>query len=118
MRDAIFDLPEDAPNHDPERRLRRWAREYRRPLDWDSQAKTITTSGGQDNYHPSGRRTMTDREVACLQTFPRSYRFYRKGVRKQVGNAFPPMAAQAIYEAAKRSLQETDEQEMQEMSMH
>jgi DNA (cytosine-5)-methyltransferase 1 len=77
-------------------------------LDWDEQAKTITTAGGQENYHPDGRRTFTDREIACLQTFPRDYQFYKTGARKQIGNAFPPMAARAIYEAAKEALRKTD----------
>ncbi|KAJ5376541.1 hypothetical protein N7509_013427 [Penicillium cosmopolitanum] len=108
IRDAIYDLPIDSPNHDVATRLRRWSREYRKALDWDEQAKTITTAGGQENYHPDGRRTFTDREIACLQTFPRDYQFYKTGARKQIGNAFPPMAARAIYEAAKESLRKTD----------
>ncbi|KAJ5980165.1 hypothetical protein N7481_007463 [Penicillium waksmanii] len=108
IRDAIYDLSIDSPNHDVATRLGRWSREYRKALDWDEQAKTITTAGGQDNYHPDGRRTFTDREIACLQTFPRDYQFYKTGARKQIGNAFPPMAARAIYEAAKESLQKTD----------
>ncbi|KAJ5242158.1 uncharacterized protein N7469_000485 [Penicillium citrinum] len=88
IRDAISAIPDDAPDHD---------------------AKTITTGGG--DYHPSGMRTLTDREVACLQTFPRDFRFYKSGARRQIGNAFPPMAAMAIYKEAKKSLRETDERE-------
>lgn len=90
-------------------RLQRWQREYRSPLPWDEQAKTITTGGGV--YHPSGMRALTDREVACLQTFPRDFLFYKSGARRQIGNAFPPMAAMAIYKEAKKSLRETDERE-------
>lgn len=93
-----------------ETRLRRWQLEHRKPLPWDEQAKTITT-GGAENYHPSGMRTLTDREVACLQTFPRDFIFYKNGARRQVGNAFPPMAAKAIYMEVKKSLRNTDEQE-------
>lgn len=111
IRDAIWDLPADAPNHDTEQRLQKWRREYRKPLGWDEQAKTVTTAGGQDNYHPSGRRTFTNREVACLQTFPRDFLFHNRGTRMQVGNAFPPMTAKAIYQEAKKSLRETDERE-------
>ncbi|KAK5807156.1 hypothetical protein VI817_001414 [Penicillium citrinum] len=109
IRDAISAIPDDAPDHDVAARLQRWQREYRSPLPWDEQAKTITTGGGV--YHPSGMRTLTDREVACLQTFPRDFLFYKSGARRQIGNAFPPMAAMAIYKEAKKSLRETDERE-------
>ncbi|KAJ5109976.1 C-5 cytosine methyltransferase [Penicillium argentinense] len=108
IRDAIWDLPKDAPDHDLEVRLARWRLEYREPLEWDTQAKTFTTAGGQDNYHPDGQRTFTNREGACLQTFPRTFRFSKGGVRTQIGNAFPPIAAKAVFEEVKKTLRKMD----------
>lgn len=110
IHDAIHNIPEDAPNHDVEPLLALWRlRGYHPPYDANTQAKTITCAGGEGNYHPSGRRRFTPREVACLQTFPLSFQFSRHCVRKQVGNAVPPKFAEAIYREIARSLRETDE---------
>jgi hypothetical protein len=58
------------------------------------QSGCITTGGGdaETNYHPSGLRYFTPRELACLQTFPVDYQFYGgvTEIKKQVGNAVPP----------------------------
>ena len=79
----------------------------RRPADPPSFAKTITCSGG-DNYHPSGERQFTHREFACLQTFPLDHRFCGVGVKKQIGNAVPPMLAKAIFREIIKELERTD----------
>lgn len=62
----------------------------------------ITTSGGDDNCHPTGRRTFTIRELAALMSFPPDFKFPNlavpdskngvcKGeVIKQIGNSIPP----------------------------
>lgn len=58
-------------------------------------ARCITTSGGDNNYHPSGLRGFTPRELARIQGFPMDYQFHdscMSKVRKQVGNALPPLA--------------------------
>ena len=63
-----------------------------------SLARCICTNGG-NNYHPSGQRDFTPRELACLQTFPWYYEFYGSGktdVVKQIGNALPPMVWSTI----------------------
>ncbi|ODH45409.1 hypothetical protein ACO22_00133 [Paracoccidioides brasiliensis] len=74
-----------------------------------SQARTITCNGGgKNNYHPSGTRSFTYREFACLQTFPLEHRFFGKNVKRQIGNAVPPMLGKAIFEEVRRALERAD----------
>lgn len=68
----------------------------------DGFASTITTrfdtpSSGRFT-HPTQNRCITVREAARLQSFPDSFRFYggKSSQMKQVGNAVPPMFANAI----------------------
>lgn len=114
IEDAIKDIPDDAPDHDVERLLAKWATCTNAPYDARQPAKTLTCSGGEGNYHPSGLRTFTCREIACLQTFPMDFQFARRGVRKQVGNAVPPALAKALYQAIIASLRETDAREREQ----
>ncbi|PWY72300.1 C-5 cytosine methyltransferase DmtA [Aspergillus heteromorphus CBS 117.55] len=107
---VISRIPRGAPDHDVEGALGR--NPNRAPFDPNQQARTITCGGGDNNYHPSGQRGFTNREFACLQTFPMSYRFGPRQVRKQIGNAVPPLLAEACYRAIKDSLNATDEREM------
>ena len=82
----------------------------RTSFDGNTQAKYITTSGGQNNYHPSGR-PYTVRELDCLQTFPLEHKFANECntmLKKQVGNAVPPLFAKVLLEACKRSMMEAD----------
>ncbi len=75
---------------------------YKR-LDPDKPAYTITGSGGGGThvYHWSENRALTNRERARLQTFPDTFIFEgsKESVRKQIGMAVPPKAAQVIFEA-------------------
>ncbi|HDS1127074.1 TPA: DNA cytosine methyltransferase [Stenotrophomonas maltophilia] len=73
-------------------------------LSWDRPAAAMTTrcisySNGRFG-HPSECRAISLREAACLQTFPRNYRFSGTLTSKarQVGNAVPPLMAQRIGE--------------------
>jgi len=76
----------------------------------DGQAPTIT--GGFDSFtrgrygHPIQNRALTPREAARLQGFPDWFAFYgnRHEVRHQIGNAVPPLLAQAIGNEIRRSL--------------
>jgi DNA (cytosine-5)-methyltransferase 1 len=111
INDAIKDIPDNAPNHDVQYLLDRWARSWRSPYDGRQPAKTLTCSGGEGNYHPSGWRAFTGREVACLQTFPMDFQFADVNVRKQIGNAVPPALAKAMYQEIIASLRETDARE-------
>ncbi|OOF91210.1 hypothetical protein ASPCADRAFT_177850 [Aspergillus carbonarius ITEM 5010] len=109
---VISRIPQGARDHDVEEAFERKRR--RAPFNANQQARTITCGGGEGNYHPSGERGFTNREFACLQTFPLRYRFGPREVRKQIGNAVPPMLAEALYTAIRESLHQTDEQEMTE----
>src|SRR5258706_1629567 len=67
-------------------------------LRWDDYSTTIT--GGCLNpskgrfLHPTKNRTITAREAALLQSFPKKYKFYRKAskddIALMIGNALPP----------------------------
>lgn len=84
---------------------------YRR-LDPAKPSPTVTRSGYRDFIHPYLDRMLTVRELACLQTFPLDWEI--KGVRLdsyssnrittmtqfgQVGNAVPPVLAEAVASA-------------------
>ncbi|KAJ5368133.1 uncharacterized protein N7496_007893 [Penicillium cataractarum] len=114
INDTITNIPDDAPDHDIRNWLQQWGRQFRAPFDGRQPAKTLTCSGGEGNYHPSGLRRFTCREVACLQTFPMDFKFADKGIRKQVGNAVPPALAKALYTEIIASLRETDAREREE----
>ncbi|CAD0111115.1 unnamed protein product [Aureobasidium uvarum] len=75
----------------------------------------ITTSGGQNNWHPSGTRHFTEREYACLQTFPLNHVFLgtRSSVVQQVGNAVPPAFSQKLFESIRKTFEEIDTQDRQ-----
>ncbi|MCB0521596.1 MAG: DNA cytosine methyltransferase [Lewinellaceae bacterium] len=81
---------------------------YRR-LNPNAPSPTVTRSGYRDFIHPYENRMLTVRELACLQTFPLDWEFV--GVRLdsysskrkttmtqfgQVGNAVPPVLAEAV----------------------
>ena len=87
---------------------------YRR-LDPAKPSPTVTRSGYRDFIHPFEDRMLTVRELACLQTFPHDWEF--TGTRLdsysskrvvtmtqfgQVGNAVPPVLAEAIAVAIKQ----------------
>jgi DNA (cytosine-5)-methyltransferase 1 len=71
-------------------------------LDWDKPAVTIRTEFFKPEkgryLHPELHRPITHLEAAKLQTFPDSYILCgsRTQVAKQIGNAVPPLLAQAI----------------------
>ena len=78
-----------------------------RPLRWDAPAPTIV-SLPDDFVHPDLPRTLSVREMARFQSFPDSFEFRAKettgGLKRrtevpqytQVGNAVPPIMAQAV----------------------
>ena len=108
---TIDNIPPDADDHDVEGALARWALSHRPSFDRNSLARTITCGGGEYNYHPSGTRPYTSREMALLQTFPLDFQFTGRFMRKQIGNAVPPLFAKAIYGEIVKSLRETDTEE-------
>lgn len=72
--------------------------------------RTILCSGAQGVNHFSGLRTFTERELACLQGFPRSHQFLgtKTEIRRQIGNAFPSCAVKALYEYLRKWLERVD----------
>ncbi len=74
---------------------------------WDKPSPTMTTLctgiGNGRFGHPEQHRSITLREAALLQSFPRSYQFWppdtklnRGAVSRMIGNAVPPRLAKAI----------------------
>jgi site-specific DNA-cytosine methylase len=81
---------------------------YRR-LDPNKPSPTVTRSGYRDFIHPFEDRMLTVRELACLQTFPLEWEFLGTRLDSysskrvvtmtqfgQVGNAVPPVLAEAV----------------------
>ena len=72
-------------------------------LDPNQPAYTVTGSGGGGThmYHWSENRALTNRERACLQTFPLDFKFCgsKESVRKQIGMAIPVKGARIIVES-------------------
>ena len=71
-------------------------------LKWDAVSPTIDTrfdaSSNGTNNHPYLNRAITPREAARIQSFDDRFIFYGSKVyiRKQIGNAVPPLLAKAI----------------------
>lgn len=76
-------------------------------MSWDEPAPTITTQAynfGTGRFgHPDQDRSISLREAALLQTFPRSFKFVEPGGRvrfnrvgQHIGNAVPPRLALSI----------------------
>lgn len=77
-----------------------------------TQLKGLITCGGGESYHWTGR-SWTVRELATLQTFPHDFAFAgisRTAKIQQIGNAFAPLHAAALFEECVRTLQEVDGQ--------
>jgi len=96
---------------------------YRR-LDPNKPSPTVTRSGYRDFIHPYENRMLTVRELACLQTFPLEWEFIGTRLDSysskrivtmtqfgQVGNAVPPLLANAVANAIKEQFftNETDD---------
>lgn len=71
-------------------------------LKWDEVSPTIDTrfdaSSNGTNNHPFLNRAITPREAARIQSFDDKFIFYgaKVHIRKQIGNAVPPLLAKAI----------------------
>ncbi len=82
---------------------------YKR-LDPRKPSYTITGSGGGGThcYHWAENRALTNRERARIQTFPDDFIFYggKESVRRQIGMAVPPLAAQELVTAVLKTFAE------------
>lgn len=102
----INDIPYGAPNHD--RAVLEATSFNFAPWCGNSIApRCITTHGGQ-NYHPSGKRHLTNREYATLQGFPLYHLFSDSNIKRQIGNAVPPSIAKVLFEWIRKALEKTD----------
>lgn len=75
----------------------------------DKPSSTIIANGGGGTwgYHYSEPRSLTNRERARLQSFPDDFIFEGTitQIRRQIGNAVPPMGAKVIAEAVLKHLE-------------
>ena len=117
IEDMIKHLPRNAENHDTDISFNDG--KPKPAFNAKTYAMTVTCHGGMNNWHPSGLRPYTMRELACLQTFPLYHAFSgargRTAAKKQNGNAVPPVFARAILRAIVKSLKESDEAEAREL---
>lgn len=79
---------------------------------WDEPSPTITggcTTLSKGRFgHPSELRTISVREAALLQSFPKDYRFdtgHMDKVCSIIGNALPPLFAEVMASACLRSIE-------------
>jgi DNA (cytosine-5)-methyltransferase 1 len=105
VNETIADIPQNAPNHDVDGALRR---DF---PPWDGKRilrRAICSDGGQGNYHPSGKRDFTLRELASLQSFPVEHVFKGPYVKLQIAKAVPPCAGMVIIGSIKEELDAAD----------
>jgi DNA (cytosine-5)-methyltransferase 1 len=98
----------DMPAHLQRYRTDIFTDKYKR-LSWEELSRTVTAHIAKDGYwyiHPEQHRTLSLREAARLQTFPDWFRFAGEPSHRlaQVGNAVPPLAAEAIGRAVISSI--------------
>ncbi len=81
-------------------------------LSWNKPAPAVTSTIGRvssgRHAHPFQDRALTPREAARLQTFPDSYRWSGRGtysVYELIGNAVPPLLAEAVCRPLVRALE-------------
>jgi DNA (cytosine-5)-methyltransferase 1 len=72
----------------------------------DEPSKAITGGACAEFLHPIEHRPLTIRECARLQTFPDEFEFYGSSTEQMqlIGNAVPPLLAQAIGQNLVRDL--------------
>ena len=109
--DAFAGIPDpDQPNDLPNHVYSKYKMDFNgyighRRTDPDKPSPTVTARGDDKGGvvilpHPNGKRRMTCREVATIQSFPLDYCFIgnRSSVYRQIGNAVPPLLGKVIAE--------------------
>ncbi|PVH80036.1 S-adenosyl-L-methionine-dependent methyltransferase, partial [Cadophora sp. DSE1049] len=110
VRSVLNKIPANCPNHDIEAAF---ARGTTKPA-WDASRAipTITCDGGAHG-HPDGQRRFTERELAALQSFPHHHVFHGSAIKKQIGNAVPPLIAEILFKAIVKHLRKVDKGEQE-----
>ena len=111
VRDALAEVPDpDKPNGLCNHTYSKYKLNFNgyighRPLDPDKPAPTVTARGDSRGGvvilpHQNGRRRMTCRELARIQSFPLDFEFCgsNSSIYRQIGNAVPPLLAKAVAE--------------------
>lgn len=82
--------------------------DVRKYIKYNSTKPSITITGDMRKvFHYSQNRALTVRELARLQTFPDSFEFKSSSIaqQQQVGNAVPPLMAEAIAKHLKKMIE-------------
>ncbi|PQE09925.1 hypothetical protein CJF31_00011680 [Rutstroemia sp. NJR-2017a BVV2] len=111
--DSVLSLvPANASNHDPDHP--RFNKGKYTPWDASKIITCIMTGGsGSQKGHPSGRRGLTNRELAQLQSVPLWMEFHGGTIRRQIGNMVPPMVGRILLESVRKHLEKVDRIEME-----
>ena len=101
--------PEDLPEHLKYSRTGKLIKSFSKVLfrlDRNSPSHTLVPGHSAFPIHPWLDRQLTIREAARIQTFPDEIEFLGNQSQqcKQVGNAFPPMAAEVFANAIKKAI--------------
>jgi DNA (cytosine-5)-methyltransferase 1 len=89
--------------------LRPKSGDIRKYIKYNSNKPSITITGDMRKvFHYSQNRALTVRELARIQSFPDSFIFKGNSIstQQQVGNAVPPLMAQALAECIKDMINE------------
>ncbi|OIP55065.1 MAG: DNA (cytosine-5-)-methyltransferase [Helicobacteraceae bacterium CG2_30_36_10] len=87
--------------------LRPKSGDVRKYIKYNSNKPSITITGDMRKvFHYAQNRALTVRELARLQTFPDSFEFKSSSIaqQQQVGNAVPPLMAEAIAKQVKNMI--------------
>lgn len=84
----------------------------------DEPSKAVTSAAIRELIHPFEDRMVTLREAAILQTFPVDFEFIgaRSQIATMIGNAIPPVFAQALGHAVLRSLAQPESEPIGEIT--
>ena len=88
--------------------LRPKSGDVRKYIKYNSSKPSITITGDMRKvFHYSQNRALTVRELARLQTFPDNFQFKSSSIaqQQQVGNAVPPLMAEAIAQHLKSMME-------------
>lgn len=101
--------PDDLPEHLKYSRTGKLIKSFSKVLfrlDRNQPSHTLVPGHSAFPIHPSLDRQLTVREAARIQTFPDSIEFLGNHGQqcKQVGNAFPPMAAEVFANAIRKAI--------------